>query len=224
MATADAPLSLNEFLLAHLRAAGCVRGHFEATSPTPPYVFTGEDAAGQPLNFPDLAADGLLPGLVRGYFETYYSAGYARLLIALDARTGHFIGTLRTPAQEAAHLRLKAQGRPAPPRNRAAYGAALAGQVADALHQAHALRPHHRDYCGMGLECANGHFRYGEVWDGQYLEAQLIFSSREDFVNWLAGQSNKSLARLEEPDPWYWHNQTVTRARLLELVDEADAS
>lgn len=213
---------ISELLLAHLRGAGCVRGHFEATSPAPPYTLTGEDAAGQPVDFPDLAADGLLPGLVRGYFETYYSAGYARLLIALDVGTGHFVCTLRTPAQEAAHARLdarlRAAGRKAPPRHRAAYGAAMAGQVADALRQGHALLPYHRDYCGMGLECSNGHYRYGEVWDGRYLEAQLIFSSREDFVSWLAGQSDKSLARLEETDPWYWHNQTLTRQRLQELI------
>jgi hypothetical protein len=218
MAPANAPLPLHEFLLTRLRRAGGVRGHFEAAGPAPPYVFSGEDAAGQFIHLPDLAADGLLPDLVRGYFETYYSPRYARLLMALDARTGHFIATLRTPAQEAAHVRLEAQGRKTPPRNRAAYGAALARQVADALRQGRPLLPHHRDYCGMGLECTNGYYRYGEVWDGQYLEAQLIFSSREDFVNWLAGQSNKSLACLEEPDPWYWHNQTITRQRLYELT------
>lgn len=218
----DAQHPINELLVARLRTAGCVRGRFEATSAAPPYHLTGEDAAGRPVAFPDIDADELLQDLVRGYFETYYSAGYARLLIAMDVSTGHFSCTLRTPAQEAAHVRMEAQlraaGRKAPPRNRAPYGAALAGRVADALRQGRPLLPYHRDYCGMGLECHNGYYRYGEVWDGRYLEAQLIFSNREDFVNWLAGQSNKSLARLEETDPWYWHNQTVTRQRLQELI------
>jgi hypothetical protein len=223
----DAQHPINEALMARLRAAGCVRGHFEASSAAPPYVLTGEDAAGQFISLPVSDADVLLQHLVRGYFKTYYSAGYARLLITLDVSTGQFMCTLRTPAQEAAQVRMEAQlraaGRQAPPRHRAPYGAVLAGLVADALSQGRTLLPYHRDYCGMGLECSGGYYRYGEAWDGRYLEAQLIFSSREDFVNWLAAQSNKSLARLEETDPWYWHNQTITRQQLQELVRNAIA-
>jgi hypothetical protein len=210
-----------EHLLGRLKAADCVRGRFVANGPTLPFELNGERGNGAAVLLPGLGQP-LLNELVAEYFDCYYSAGFVRLTIEVDVATGRSVYARLTAAQVAAHDRAEQQrqaaGKKALPRHRSPYGAALAAQVAAALSNGRSLMPYHRDYCGMGLEHSNSHFIYGEVWDGRYLEPQLIFSSREDFVSWLARQSNQALARLEETDPWYWHNQTVTRQRLLEFV------
>lgn len=95
-------------------------------------------------------------------------------------------------------------------------GNELAEQVAIAL-QANWLAYGHRDYCGMGLDYQEGVYRYGEVWDG-YLEEKIRFTDRDQFIHWLANQSDASLARLEDKDSFYWGNQTITRQRLKEFV------
>jgi hypothetical protein len=104
-------------------------------------------------------------------------------------------------------------------RSRTPYGPDLAQQVADAVARGRSLAPYHRDYCGMAFEYRDHQFRYGEVWDGQYLEKpKHSFSTREKFVHWLAQQSDHSLSRADETDSWYWDNQTITKQRLLDFV------
>jgi hypothetical protein len=99
----------------------------------------------------------------------------------------------------------------------ALYGMELAGQVADRL-QSRSFGSGHRDYCGMGLEYRNGAYYYGGLWDGMMDDKVQVFPSKEEFVEWLANQSDASMARLDEMDAFYWGNQTVTRQRLLEFI------
>jgi hypothetical protein len=96
----------------------------------------------------------------------------------------------------------------------------MAENVADALLHDH-VGYSHRDYCGMGLEHRDGIYKYGELHDGYLIEPVLQWETKEAFVNWLAEQSDASLARLEEQDPWYWGNQTINRVRLVSLINRA---
>ncbi|WP_343670510.1 hypothetical protein [Chitinophaga sp.] len=97
------------------------------------------------------------------------------------------------------------------------YGVELAAQVADRL-QTMSFGFGHRDYCGMGLEYRGGAYYYGGLWDGMMDDKVQVFPSKEEFVSWLAGQSDASMARLNEIDAFYWGNQTVTRQRLQEFI------
>ncbi|WP_343690008.1 hypothetical protein [Chitinophaga sp.] len=97
------------------------------------------------------------------------------------------------------------------------YGQQLAEQVAIRL-QERSFGFGHRDYCGMGLEYRNGAYYYGGLWDGMMDDKVEIFVSKEEFVGWLAVQSDASMARLDEIDAFYWGNQTVTRQRLQEFI------
>lgn len=99
------------------------------------------------------------------------------------------------------------------------YGRVLAEKVAGAL-LTYSLGYGHRDYCGMGLEYKDGIYCYGELWDGYMMEPLLKWPSKEDFINWLAQQSDASLARLEAKESFYWGNQTITRQRLKMLIAE----
>lgn len=99
------------------------------------------------------------------------------------------------------------------------FGKALAEKVAGTL-QKYSLGYGHRDYCGMGLEYKEGIYYYGELWDGYMGEPLLKWPVKDDFVNWLAQQSDTSLARLEAKEQFYWGNQTITRQRLKALVAE----
>ena len=95
------------------------------------------------------------------------------------------------------------------------YGIALASQVADALDRGVTVTYDHRDYCGMGLARAGADYLYGTVNDGHLFD-DMVFASREALVAWLAQQSDLALAGREASSPFYWNNQRVTRARLLE--------
>jgi hypothetical protein len=97
------------------------------------------------------------------------------------------------------------------------FGWELAEKVANALQRSNGIGYGHRDYCGMGLEYRQGTFYYGELWDGAMPEPTYEWSSKENFVAWLAHQSDASLARLEAKESFYWGNQTITRQRLIEL-------
>lgn len=98
------------------------------------------------------------------------------------------------------------------------FGHHLASQVAGQLDEGQSLGYFHRDYCGMGLQKnEQGEYLYGELHDGYMdglLKAPSKFASREAFVEWLAFQSTASLARLNDPDPFFRGNQTITRKRL----------
>jgi predicted metal-dependent HD superfamily phosphohydrolase len=124
------------------------------------------------------------------------------------------------------HLPMSA--RTPPPLDPTPYGRDLAERVAVFLKQGHALLHGHRDYCGMGLVFSHGRFCYGQVEDGWILppdeltaspdSPHRVFARQEDFVEWLASQSDLSLARLEAEDSFYHRNQTLTRERLEEFA------
>jgi hypothetical protein len=94
------------------------------------------------------------------------------------------------------------------------YGHELAEKVADVLQHG-ALAYSHRDYCGMGLERGSaGEYLYGEVWDGGLAIPVHSFPDKAAFVNWLAVQSDASMAMLDAKNSWYWNNQVINRNRL----------
>lgn len=96
------------------------------------------------------------------------------------------------------------------------FGEALATAVAGKLRTGTSIGYAHRDYCGTGLDYNEGHYRYGEIWDG-YLEPALTFTGQQDFIIWLAAQSTESLARLDD-DAFYRGNQVITRERLEDFL------
>ena len=97
------------------------------------------------------------------------------------------------------------------------YGRELAEKVANTLQHSYSVGYGHRDYCGTGLEYREGTFLYGELWDGYMTEPISQWSSKENFIEWLARQSDASLGRLDATEPFYWGNQTITRERLIAL-------
>ncbi len=122
-----------------------------------------------------------------------------------------------------------------PPLDPAPYGRELAERVAAQLEAGHELTYAHRDYCGMGLRHWDGQYLYGEVYDASLrpLEdlqamtdpsAYRYFQKREDFIVWLADQSDLSLARLESPDEFSQRNQTIDRERLMKWLAPYEAT
>lgn len=104
------------------------------------------------------------------------------------------------------------------------FGRELAERVADGLQAGWSLGYGHRDYCGMGLHWQDGRFCYAEVWDNRLDEPALrSFDEREAFVEWFAHQSTASLARLDDPRPFFHGNQVITRGRLLQFVERAES-
>lgn len=115
----------------------------------------------------------------------------------------------------------------------APYGAELAERVAAALEAGQSLHDGHRDYCGMGLAYQDQCFCYAEVWDGQLAEKKSrlkeaqggarVFLDRKAFVSWLAEQTDKSLSRSDDANPFYHNNQTLNRERLIEFAQGHEA-
>lgn len=116
----------------------------------------------------------------------------------------------------------------------APYGTALAAAVAEKLQQnassvsdneyctSDGLYHAHRDYCGIGLYFFKGKFTLGEVNDGMGPHPILAtFDSDEQFVAWLAAQSDRSMSLIF--DTTYsrrFNNQTITRLRLQWYLEE----
>lgn len=71
----------------------------------------------------------------------------------------------------------------------------------------------HRDYCGTGLMYVNGTFVYGHVYDGEIQDSIREFRSEENFLAWLAEQSDESLRGAGE-DKFFVDNQRITVGRL----------
>lgn len=104
------------------------------------------------------------------------------------------------------------------------FGHDLAERVASGLQAGWVLAYSHRDYCGMGLYWQDGRFCYAEIYDGRPDEPALrVFDERDAFVEWFASQSSASLARLDDPKPFFRGNQVIARWRVLEFVKQADA-
>jgi hypothetical protein len=115
---------------------------------------------------------------------------------------------------------------------RIAYGPELAAAVADRLEQGETLANNHPYYCGVGLRFAEGIYVYDEVLDGHLpaVEQQASaywaeppnqrreFGTREEFVAWLASQSDESLRGADLNPAWLVDNQRITQARLEAFV------
>ncbi|WP_046243240.1 hypothetical protein [Hymenobacter terrenus] len=221
-ALSETQLLINEHLRRRLETAGCVRGRFAVNGPSAQFTLTGEKANGQSVLFWDFD-DRAFNRLVGDYLDVHYSDGSARLTIDLEVATGRGTYARTTQTQQAAAARAEKQQEVANKkqqlRDRTAYGPALAEKVAITLSRGQTLGYSHRDYCGMGFDYYQGHFRYGEVWEYE-LKPLRSFARRPEFEAWLANQSDASLARTEEKDPFYWDNQTITRQRLEEFIQQ----
>jgi hypothetical protein len=111
-------------------------------------------------------------------------------------------------------------------------GTALAEAVASRLESGHVLAHKHPEYCGVGLQHANGAFIVSEVFDGElFSESQYAnacqrgerpefaaFHSRAEFVAWLAQQSDESFSGKDLPQEWLRGNQRLSLTRLREFV------
>lgn len=83
------------------------------------------------------------------------------------------------------------------------YGTDLAAQVAAVLRCGRRLKFHHRDYCGKGLMFKRGRYYYADVRDGELGPErgadwapgpdEMIFDSDDEFIAWLAVQSDLTL-------------------------------
>ncbi|NMO17232.1 hypothetical protein HPC49_22810 [Pyxidicoccus fallax] len=106
------------------------------------------------------------------------------------------------------------------------YGRRLANKVADTLGRCHGICYDHIDYCGVGLFKRGKKFIYDHVYygvpefeeNGAPQEGIAVFQDRESFVDWLSRQSDESLSGRDQPDPFYFNNQRITRARLKDAV------
>jgi hypothetical protein len=212
--------ALNEALRQRLSAAGCRRGRLDV-SRTEQLSLSGQKADGKTIFFWDFSRP--FQTLVRQCVAESFPQGFAQLTVLADVETESYTYSITTAQQQAAAEAAAQQQATIDKRNRRRsrmpFGPTLAGQVADALVQGRKLAYSHRDYCGMGLIYRANAFCYGEIWDGDFIaKPQRAFHRREEFVGWLAQQSNYSLAGLENDDPWAWDNQTLTQQRLKEFV------
>jgi hypothetical protein len=114
-------------------------------------------------------------------------------------------------------------------------GLLLANQVASALEAGGILAYSHRDYCGIGLRFVDQVFVYGKVYDGKlpspkevaHLQEggnleQRVFGSKEEFVQWLAGQTDESLSGKDLKQEWLQNNQRLSISRLKTFVEECE--
>lgn len=100
-------------------------------------------------------------------------------------------------------------------------GTELAQQVAKELRN-YPLMDNHREYCGVGLFWHKGlkKYLYVRVFDGCADETLIEFDTEQEFIEWLASQSDETLQGLDEENPFYRDNQRLTLARLNEFVSK----
>ncbi len=215
---------INEFLRNKLYAASCTGGRLECqvTSGTL-LTLRGQTADGKNIFFWDLEMP--LQRLIHQYL-TLEAPQAAAFTIDIDIEQNNFVYRLTSPAEMKAMEKANALQEKADTdqrlqdmkaallANNTPYGQALATKVAQALNRC-ALMNSHRDYCGMGLgKDAKGQYLYGEVWDGGFAPGARTFADKASFVQWLAAQSDASMANLQSQDTWVWNNQVINRQRL----------
>ena len=95
---------------------------------------------------------------------------------------------------------------------------AVAGKLSENPTEGGGLYFAHRDYCGMGLYKLEEKFILGTVNDarGPY-PVVATFGSEAAFADWLADQSDRSMALYGEK----FDNQTITRLRLEWYLEDA---
>ncbi|HAF87388.1 MAG TPA: hypothetical protein DCG13_02355 [Legionellales bacterium] len=100
------------------------------------------------------------------------------------------------------------------------YERPLVESVVNWLEAGLTLRYSHRDYCGTGFTFERGEYLYCEFNEGEHTVLKS-FSSKAAFIEWLTQQSDLSLARLDDVNFGLRNNQVITRARLIEFINEA---
>ena len=216
-----AATALHEALLYRLTRAGCLHGRFDISAPNALLSLSGQKPDGKTMFFWDF--DRPFQQLAAAYLAEAGNSQTAQLTILIDVEKATFAHGRTTrqqvEAERKADEKRTLEKRRAMPRDHTPYGAALAGQVAARLDQGAALAYSHRDYCGQGLMRQPGGYAYGGVWDGD-LQPDKVFATRQTFVAWLAAQSDHGLSGINSPDPWLWDNQTITRQRLEDFVQQ----
>lgn len=107
------------------------------------------------------------------------------------------------------------------------FGDVLAKATAAKLKEGFELYRCHRDYCGHGLtyDSAAQAFVFGTVFDGMALEVIKKFQSEGDFVQWLAQQSDWTMAGADDtsdlfvPMGFGRGNQTLNEASLRSFLE-----
>jgi hypothetical protein len=113
----------------------------------------------------------------------------------------------------------------------AVFGRVMANKIADLLERGETIVQGQREYCGTGLAFIDGRFVYDDMKDGRlaclgqtppsFDQSLAIFSNRAAFIDWLAGQSDESLAgRREHRDPWS-RTQRITLSRLRAVATQS---
>lgn len=114
-----------------------------------------------------------------------------------------------------------------------AYGQELAHKVYAYLERHLIIRYDHIGYCGTGFVLRDNKILYthfdewnlytqSEIYQpgGDYIGIIKSFESKEDFIAWLAEQSDDSLSGKESGDDWYINNQRITQKRLEYILNE----
>ena len=220
---------LNEFLRSKLESASCVGGRLECRMTAARLLtFSGKREDGRSMLFWDLDRRPL-PRLIDDYLAAN-APDAATLIIEIDLLqdrflyqhiSGHEAARLQEQEkaqQQIAERRRQKEMKAQLSKQHTPFGRQLAEDVADALEHG-SLGYSHRDYCGMGLERdPDGKYLYGELWDGGMITPDQTFADTPAFVNWLAAQSDASMARLEAKELFYWNNQVINRGRLEAFV------
>lgn len=113
------------------------------------------------------------------------------------------------------------------------YGNHLAEAVYSYLCQHKIIRYHHYGYCGTGFALVEDEILYThfDEWDTylnkqeyqggtEYIGIIKRFTLVQDFIEWLATQSDESLSGKESADPCYINNQRITKQRLEDLLND----
>jgi hypothetical protein len=218
--------AINEQLRAQLEKYHCERGQLKYQAPSM-VSLTGIRADDKPIMI--WQTDAKLGYFLSQYVDQAPDGGGVSITVDLRSDQFTYFDFTTTDIKQEAQLqeetrkedddRRKLELRKVLAQQTDRFGMILAEKVADSLLK-YSLGYGHRDYCGMGLEYREGIYYYGELWDGYMMEPLLKWPLKDDFVHWLAQQSDASLARLEAKEPFYWGNQTITRQRLKTLVAE----
>lgn len=216
--------SINTELRQQLEKHHCVRGELRYQAPSM-VSFSGTRSDNKPMLI--WQNESRLPYLLSLYVEQLPNSGGVTIAVDLARETFnhkslstadiHRAASNRQREQQAEDKRLLQERRKELAQQTNPYGMELAAKVADALLRG-SVGYGHRDYCGTGLEYREGVYCYGELWDGYMTEPILKWAAKQDFISWLAQQSDASMARLEAKEPFYWGNQTITRHRLTYLL------
>lgn len=226
--TFEITLALNERLQEKLERAGCRQGHFVVETTTTFLITLSGKRENDNKTVLLWDFEPPFQKALQKYMDVCAPEAVAFCVdIDLAANTFHYSHTSQQQReanrqkdlekaeqekiQQQQHLKqhLAAQKTP--------YGTELAEKVAEALKQG-SIGNGHRDYCGMGLEIREDVYCYGEIWDGGMMTPLETFKNSKDFITWLSKQSDASMSRINEKDPWYWNNQVINRKRLETFV------